>query len=147
LIERLAVLTCLLLLSGCGDPIGTTCDFQGSGFTAKDNCRHRCLEHRRIECPDGTAIQGLKICSGSRQCNPGNCPDDQACYHVADPFKKESYCLPVDICGELSAEQAMLWESSSKAKSDELIEKWKAKKRKLQQTKPAPAAEALPPDE
>ncbi len=142
--KSLTTLTFIFCLAGCGDPIGAPCEFSGSGFTASDNCRHRCLEHRSITCPDGTVIQRPKICSGARQCEPGGCANGQACYHVSDPFNKESYCLPNNLCGPLSAEEIAFWESSSKAAADELIAEWEAKKQKRQPTAPTPSAGADP---
>ncbi|MEM7099808.1 MAG: hypothetical protein AAF541_16190 [Pseudomonadota bacterium] len=131
---------CIVLIAACGDPIGTACQFEGSGFTASDNCRYRCLEYRAISCPDGTQIQGPKICSGAQQCEPGSCPSGQTCYHVPDPFEKESYCLPADICGELSSHAIGLWEKESKAVSDELVAEWETKQARRQNQVTSPAA-------
>lgn len=123
---------CALLLSGCGDPIGTPCKFSGSGFTASDNCRYRCLEHRTIHCPDDTVLAGPKVCSGQRQCNPGECPNGQTCYHVPDPFKKESYCIDSNLCGDYSAAELSAWELDAKRISDEKIAAWQAKQQRMQ---------------
>ncbi len=76
------------------------------------------------------------------QCDPGGCPDGQVCYHVADPFDKESYCLPAGICGPMSAGELAVWEATSRAKAEELIGQWQAKKQKRQQTRPMPTVEA-----
>ncbi len=128
-----------LLLFGCGDPIGAPCDFTGSGFTASDNCRHRCLEHRTIECPDGSEIKGPKVCSGRTQCDPGECGDGQVCYHVSDPFEKDSYCIENTMCGALETSELTAWEAASKSRSDELIKAWEEKqtRRTNAPTKPA----------
>ncbi len=142
--KSFVVLALILVVGGCGDPIGSACKFTGSGFTASDNCRYRCLEHRSINCPDGSEIKGPKICSGARQCDPGGCTIGQACYHVSDPFNKESYCLPVNLCGDLSAEEIAQWELGSKTASDKLIAEWQAKKQKIQKTVPTSAADTDP---
>ena len=142
---RLLALGMCLLLAGCGDPIGTSCRFQGSGFTASDNCRHRCLEHRRIVCPDGRAIRP-QICSGRRQCAPGSCPGGQVCYHVDAPFELESYCVPADICGSQPAGVLKRWEQASLATSRETLAEWQVKKQQRGQLTPTAPAQALPVD-
>ena len=128
-----------LLLAACGDPIGAACHFEGSGFTASDNCRHRCLQYRAVVCPDGTTLKP-QICSGRPQCGPGACPAGEVCYHVNDPFEKESYCLPADICGRQSAAGLAAWEQVSLAISRQSIAAWEAKRQartKLKATAPA----------
>lgn len=139
-----ALLLTLSLLAGCGDPVGAQCDFQGSGFTASDNCRHRCLEHRTIHCPDGSVVQGPKICSGATQCDPGDCPDDQACYHVRDGFKKQSYCVPTTLCGELAPAVKAQWELDSKRISDDLVKQWELKRERMKGNPPTAPAVVLP---
>lgn len=119
-----------LFLNGCGDPIGSPCDFTGSGFTASDNCRYRCLEHRTIACPDGSEVKGPKVCSGPTQCNPGECGDGQVCYHASDPFEKDSYCIESTMCGSLDSGELDAWETASKDQSDALIAEWKAKQKR-----------------
>ncbi|MEM1230472.1 MAG: hypothetical protein AAGI15_08050 [Pseudomonadota bacterium] len=125
-----AVLLCLGagLLSACGDPAGAPCAFEGSGFHASDNCRHRCLEHRTIHCPDGTAIVSPKVCSGPRQCSPGSCPVGQLCYHVQDSFSAESYCIDAGFCGLPDAAARSAWELDSKRIADALLAEQAAKR-------------------
>lgn len=135
---RISVGVGMLMLAACGDPIGSPCDFVGSGFTASDNCRHFCLEHRSISCPDGERINP-HVCSGKRQCNPGGCPGGQVCYHVDDPFNRESYCVPDDICGPQSPEVLGIWEKATLKKSDETLREWEEKRerrRKWQEENP-----------
>lgn len=134
-----------LLLAGCGDPVGASCRFEGSGFTASDNCRHRCLQYREIVCPDGRAIRP-QICSGERQCVPGSCPDGQVCYHVDDPFELESYCVPADVCGGQSARALERWEQASLATSRETLAEWQAKQQRRGKLTPTAPAQALPVD-
>lgn len=126
-VMRVGVWIGLLMLAACGDPVGSACDFVGSGFTASDNCRHFCLEHRAINCPDGAQINP-HICSGKRQCDSGGCPDGQVCYHVDDPFNKESYCVPDDICGPQSPEVLAIWEKATLKRSDDTLREWEEKK-------------------
>ena len=128
-----------LLLVACGDPIGAACHFEGSGFTASDNCRHRCLQYRALVCPDGRTLKP-QICSGEPLCEPGACPAGQVCYHVNDPFEKESYCLPADICGRQSAAGLAAWEQASLEISEKSVAAWEAKQQlrsKLNATAPA----------
>ncbi len=144
LVHVAVLLLMLSLLAGCGDPVGAQCDFQGSGFTASDNCRYRCLEHRTIHCPDGTVVQGPKICSGATQCDPGGCPDDQACYHVRDGFKKQSYCVPTTLCGELAPAALAQWELDSKRLSDAMVEQWERKRERMKNNPATAPAVDLP---
>ena len=109
----------LLCLAGCGDPIGTPCAIQGSGFHASDDCRYRCLQYRGINCPDGSAVNP-HICSGEERCAPGSCPQGQICYHIADPFNEESYCVPADVCGSVDQSRLSQWESDSAAAAQAL---------------------------
>ena len=101
------------LLTACGgDPIGAPCEFKGSGFSAGDNCRYRCLDTRQIICPDGSSLRPSQ-CSGASGCEPGGCPDGQVCYAIDDPFNRESYCVPADLCGGLSPAALDGWEQES----------------------------------
>lgn len=120
------------VLVGCGDPIGAPCDFQGSGFTATNNCRYRCLEHRPIDCPGGARINP-HICSGPQQCMPGSCTDGQVCVHTDDPFQKESFCVPADVCGVLGVEALADWEQATLQKSANTLRIWKEKQERREQ--------------
>ncbi len=131
----------LAILAACGDPIGSPCEFVGSGFSAADNCAHRCLVHRTIHCPGGQIIQGPKICSGATQCDPGACGSGAVCYHTQDPFKKQSYCVPNDLCGELETDTLAEWEISSQQISQRLVADWELKQQRRKSTQPAPKAE------
>lgn len=67
------------------------------------------------------------------------------CYHVNDPFEKESYCLPADICGQQSAAALAAWEQASLAISEKSLAAREAKKLRLGELKPtAPAKEPVP---
>ena len=133
-------------LGGCGDPIGSPCEFQGSGFTASDNCRHRCLQHRTIHCPDGTEIKGPRVCSGPTQCDPGTCGEGEACYHTRDPFKKQSHCVQTSLCGDLAEGTVNQWEADSKQLSDGLIKEWEAKQQRRKQATTSEAPDVSPLD-
>ena len=109
----------LLCTGGCGDPVGTPCVIQGSGFQASHDCRYRCLQYRSITCPDGSAVNP-HICSGQEQCTSGSCPQGQFCYHIADPFNEESYCVPADVCGNIDQTRLSGWESDSAAAAQAL---------------------------
>ncbi len=143
--QKLISLTLLLLLFGCGDPPGTACSMTGSGFSASDNCRHRCLQHQNIVCPDGNSISP-DICSGKRQCNPGGCPDGQLCYHVNDPFEKESYCVVADICGVQTLDVLAAWEQSSLKAAEESMAIWTEKQNRRGELKVTAPAEKQPSD-
>lgn len=118
----------IALLSACGDPVGTSCHFTGSGFTASDNCRYRCLQHREVACPDGNNIRP-KVCSGPQQCMPGGCPSGQTCYHINDPFNKESYCVSDNICGDQTPNVLLQWEKSSLAIAEKTLAEYAERKR------------------
>ncbi|MEZ5597869.1 MAG: hypothetical protein R3E84_16030 [Pseudomonadales bacterium] len=141
-------LLCVVLsfgLFGCKDPIGTTCSFEGSGFTASDNCRHRCLDTRSIQCPDGREIRP-RMCSGAPGCEPGTCAANEVCYHVADPFEVESYCLPANVCGPLDADALADWSTHSMEHAAGLRAESAARKaRALEHTSvPGPVLENTP---
>jgi len=102
----------LVLLSSCGQPVGTDCMITGSGFHARDPCAHKCLSRWRVNCPGGEGLLP-NVCTGSGGCTPGSCPPGQACYSFDDPFEERSYCVPDDICGPLTGEQRQRWERNS----------------------------------
>jgi hypothetical protein len=122
-----------LLLGACGDPIGSPCRFQGSGFQASDNCRHQCMQTRNVVCPDGTNLRP-EICSGRSQCEPGSCPQGQICYHV-DDLNMQSYCILADTCGELAPDTLHEWELKSYAVNRATVDAWEAKKRRMSKNK------------
>lgn len=109
--------TALLLVAGCGDNIGAACEITGSGFTAKHNCRVKCLYYNDVQCPDGSTLKP-QMCSGASNCNPGSCPDGQICYSYDDPFEKESYCVPATLCGEQTDAALAAWERESRRRAD-----------------------------
>ena len=117
--KRLTLLVVTLLITGCGDPIGSACQIAGSGFTAKHNCRHKCLQYREIVCPDGQRIRSAS-CSGKPDCTPGSCASGQLCYHIQDPFERESYCVAGDICGQYPASALQQWERQSQSSAEQL---------------------------
>jgi len=102
-----------VLSSGCGNPAGTPCEITGSGFTARHDCRSKCLSRWTVYCSDETKIMP-KMCAGEEGCAPGNCPSGQFCYHFDDPFNEVSYCLPDNVCGTPpDAAGIKLWERRS----------------------------------
>lgn len=119
--RALAIVTVTLLwIAGCGDPAGTPCNITGSGFHAKDPCRHQCLSRWSLTCPDDTQITPA-VCTGPFDCTPGSCPDGQLCYHDDDPFDDRSFCVPKDVCGTLSADAAAAWELETRARQESVI--------------------------
>lgn len=88
------LITALAWLVACGDPIGTPCEFTGSGFQARDGCRGICLQVRPIVCADG-AIVREDICSGATGCVAGECPSGQRCYRGTHD---RSMCVPDTMC-------------------------------------------------
>lgn len=102
-----------LLLSGCGDSAGVACEITGSGFTARHDCRSKCLSRWTVYCLDEARIMP-KMCAGKEDCAPGSCPSGQFCYHFDDPFNEVSYCLPDNVCGTSpDAAGVELWERRS----------------------------------
>ena len=87
----------LVLMSACGNPSGSFCEIEGSGFTASHDCRYQCLSRTAVVCPDGNKILP-KQCSGKPYCRPGTCGSGEACYTVTDPFESKSYCVSISIC-------------------------------------------------
>lgn len=112
----------LVLWSGCGggDPVGTPCalDKPGAlGFGFDDPCDAKCLALWDITCPDGSSVRP-GVCSGEEGCTPGGCGDGQVCYAFDDPFETRVYCVPDDVCGPLTPEEAATWERSSRARME-----------------------------
>ncbi len=121
---RMRILLCCLvalLLSGCGNPAGTPCQTQGSGFTASHDCQHRCLSRWSVTCPDGKRVTP-NTCSGSFSCSPGSCPDGQVCYHDDDPFDDRSYCVMANTCGDLTESALNDWELKTVARQNDVIQ-------------------------
>jgi len=110
----------IALLAGCGDPVGTPCTIKGSGFTASQDCQHRCLSHWHVICPDGEPIKP-KTCSGKFGCVPGGCPQGQVCYHDVDPFDDRSFCVAANTCGDLDAAELQAWELTTVAQQNQVI--------------------------
>lgn len=115
-----------LVLTGCGDPIGTACEFRGSGFHASTNCTYRCLETRVIACPGGEQLRP-PVCSGRTACQPGECPQGQICYHVQDPFEEESFCIEDTLCAGLSAAELQRWERETQVTAAALRAEYEAR--------------------
>lgn len=136
----------LLLGGGCGHPAGTACQITGSGFTASHDCATKCLSRWTVNCPDGTRVTPA-VCAGASGCEPGGCPSGQVCYHFDDPFDVVSYCIPDDVCGELTgAATHQGWEQDSKQAAAALRARYDARRQRresvLEPTAPAaPAAE------
>ena len=137
-VRHLLLVAIPLLTAGCGDPIGSACQFTGSGFQASDNCRHRCLQYRPISCPGGQQINP-HICSGRRDCTPGSCGTGELCYTVEDPFNLESYCVPADVCGALTPSTIAEFEAASQSKAERLRAAYTEKQRRRKTAKPTTA--------
>lgn len=132
-----------VLLSGCsGDPIGTACKFEGSGFHASTNCQYRCLETRAIQCPEGNVIRPA-VCSGTIGCQPGGCGPGQVCYTMQDPFEEESFCVTANLCGSYQATTLADWEQTSASSAATLRAEYEARKRRREA---AGAQSTLPQD-
>lgn len=132
------VVLCSASLVGCGDPVGTPCLISGSGFTASDDCAHRCLSRWQLVCPNGASITPGQ-CAGSFGCAPGSCPQGQACYHDNDPFDDRSFCVRADVCGALTSAQQHDWELATQQRQDEVRrarEEKEARKAKWQAANP-----------
>jgi len=139
--SRLSLLAVgLLVLAGCGDPIGTACGITGSGFHASDPCRHQCLQYRTVSCPDGTSLRP-QFCSGRSGCEPGSCPAGQFCFTIDDPFNGESFCLPDTTCGDLSGEALAALEQTSLQRALQ-ARAWAEQRRAARGAGPAPTTGA-----
>lgn len=98
------------LAVGCAKPAGAPCLITGDGFHARHGCATQCLSRWRVNCPDGGYVLPA-VCAGRKGCELGSCPNGQVCYHFDDPFESLTYCIPDDVCGELSsAEVRARWE-------------------------------------
>jgi hypothetical protein len=107
----------LLALAGCGGrPIGEPCELTSGalGFGFDDPCKTRCLQLQDVRCADGSTVRKA-VCAGREGCEPGGCPEGQACYSFEDPFEEEFFCIPDDLCGGApsTAEETLLWELES----------------------------------
>lgn len=126
---------CLLLLAGCGSPVGEACRLTGSGFSMRDPCRDKCLALWDVQCPDGSIVQPA-VCSGKRSCAPGDCPSGQACYSFDDPFDEVTYCVPARVCVGIATPEALrAWELAAQERARATREKFGKTKRA---TKPLP---------
>lgn len=120
MLRSAAGLVLLALLAGCGQPVGTACTIEGSGFTARHPCASKCLSRWNVRCPNGDVVQP-QICAGKSDCQPGSCPTGQVCYHFEDPFDDVSYCLPKTVCGRpLNQQEARNWERHSEERASQL---------------------------
>jgi hypothetical protein len=114
------------------------------GFGFKDDCRTKCLELDDVICPDGTSVRKA-VCAGAEGCEPGSCRDGQVCYSFEDPFDKDFYCIPDDICGSRpTAEEAAAWERASRERSDAVRAKFENLSKQRTNEPTAPAAETKP---
>lgn len=131
-ISRTGILAVLVVLgaalSACGQPVGSSCMISGSGFTAKDPCAHQCLSRWAVNCPDDRRVTP-NVCTGSKDCTPGSCPQGQVCYSFDDPFDERSYCIPDNVCGSnLTSDALRQWEQDSAATAAELRAKYEARR-------------------
>ena len=134
-----SLMLCMLLLAACGKPAGSPCSISGSGFSASHDCATKCLSRWAVNCPDGSRITP-GVCAGRKDCNPGSCPDGQACYAFDDPFEERSYCLPENVCGApLSADARLRWEQDSADAAAAKRAEWAAKFPQRSGTVTAPA--------
>jgi hypothetical protein len=138
----------VLVLLGCGDAVGESCKLSSGalGFGFKSDCRTKCLELDDVTCPDGSTVRKA-VCAGAEGCEPGSCGEGQVCYSFEDPFEKDFYCIPDDICGSSpTAVEAAAWEWASRERSDALRAKFeeRAKRRTGETTAPADVAETVP---
>ncbi len=113
-------------LAGCGDPIGSACSIRGSGFTASNDCRNKCLMYKKIRCPDGSRI-APKVCSGKESCTTGGCPSGQICYFEDDGTDETSYCVLAETCGVQSDDSLAQWEQDSFTIAEETRRAWSEK--------------------
>ncbi|MEC7118946.1 MAG: hypothetical protein VXW65_03450 [Pseudomonadota bacterium] len=103
---------CLSLVA-CQSPVGTPCQIQGDGFSARHNCASQCLSRWRVQCPTGQIVSP-QVCAGVKNCNIGSCPSGQMCYHFDDPFQTVSYCIPDTVCGNTpSLLERQRWEAQA----------------------------------
>ncbi len=134
----------LLTLASCGgSPIGDPCKLTSGalGFGFDDPCKTKCLEMEDITCPDGSTVRKA-VCAGKAGCDPGSCPDAQACYSFEDPFDKDFYCVPDDICGAPPAtvDERLAWERESRERSDAIRAKFKKRMDQRANRSTSPAA-------
>lgn len=120
----------LTLPAACGDPAGAPCTIEGSGFTARDPCANKCLERWTITCPGNRDVHA-SLCSGRETCEPGSCPEGQACYSFNDPFDVVSYCVPLEACFQdsIPRNEIFAWEAGSFERSAATREHFDKKKR------------------
>ncbi len=104
---------------------GTPCQITGDGFHASNPCRHKCLSRWSLACPDQTRVTP-NVCTGAFACTPGSCPAGQVCYHDDDPFDDRTFCVPDNVCGDLSQPELTEWELSTLARQKDIIEQREA---------------------
>lgn len=126
-----------LLVAGCGNPVGTPCSIEGSGFTASHDCATKCLSRWTVNCPDGTTVRP-GVCAGDSGCQPGECPSGQVCYHFDDPFETRSYCIPDNVCGmQPDDDVRSRWELDSKTAAAAMRARYESKRQPRTATAPA----------
>lgn len=141
--STLAALT-LLAAVGCGAGPGEPCATSGSGFTASDPCRSKCLDRWGIECPGGETIHP-GLCAGREGCEPGACPDDQICYRFNDPFENRTFCIPRTVCPDAPADEdgRRRWEELSIERAEKTRAEYERRKGAPQRD-PDPAPQTTP---
>lgn len=145
MLRSAAGLMLLALLAGCGQPVGTACTIEDSGFTARHPCASKCLSRWNVRCPNGDVVQP-QVCAGKSDCQPGSCPTGQVCYHFEDPFDAVSYCLPKTVCGSLlNQQQARDWELRSQEVARKLRQRRKQHIAPAKTSVPAPTSTDVSP--
>lgn len=134
-----------LLVTGCGNPVGTPCSIEGSGFTASHDCATKCLARWTVNCPDGATVRP-GVCAGVSGCQPGECPSGQVCYHFDDPFETRSYCIPDNVCGmQPDDDVRSRWELDSKAAAAAMRSRYESKRQPRAATAPTMTTEPAIP--
>lgn len=138
----------LILLAGCGGSrIGEECKLTSGalGFGFDDPCRTKCLELEEVICADDTRVRKA-VCAGREGCDPGSCGEGEICYSFEDPFDKDFFCIPDDICGSppATAAERLDWELASRQRSDEMRSRFEAKRRRRVDSPTAIAKDPIP---
>jgi hypothetical protein len=87
----------LLVVASCsGKSPGEACTWQGSGFTAKHDCRMGGFCLQSVSCPNGKQVNYGSCVSG--KCSPDRpCPPGHICVRYSD---NASYCIPAPVCSD-----------------------------------------------
>ncbi len=131
------------VVAGCGKAVGEPCETKGSGFTASHSCKTKCIDRWGVRCPSDQIVRP-GVCAGESECEVGQCPAGQACYHFDDPIEDRSYCLPSDVCGSLESSALEQWERDAEATAAASRAAWKKKFNRNSRT---PTAEPPTPQE